>query len=333
MVGPAFRRRVGLGLLLAGAILPPAALAQEPGLRLTPAQQATLTSEARRAAQGILGLMAYSAVPDATASSLSISRSNTDTTSLTMWQTGLGFTVSEELPLYVEGYMGLSRFDPRFVVSDGTSNRTVPTKWNILSGTLGLGWDIRLTETLKLRPIAMGSLGILTSDSQLGGQVLDWATGQDVPLFDRGSAVASGIGGALALAYSSWNEDREIDVELRWTRMRIEGVGRVSDRSIGQVDAEAVALWSRLRWPTGSEAFGRPVRWVLEGAHSVFLQDQGKALGFDQLTRVGWGLELDVGGEGYGALGFAAQRLRWMMRGVYGNDVWGVSTGIAISIW
>jgi hypothetical protein len=63
----------------------------------------------------------------------------------------------------------------------------------------------------------------------------------------------------------------------------------------GDTNVVAFSLWGRLRWPTGLEAFDRPVRWVVEGQHSRFFGEPEDALGFNYLSKVGGGLELDLG--------------------------------------
>jgi len=79
----------------------------------------------QKRANGVLALMGYSAVPDLSASSLSIRNGTTDNPSLSMTQFGGGFTISKSMPLYLEGAIGGSRYDPTFVVSDGAERRRV----------------------------------------------------------------------------------------------------------------------------------------------------------------------------------------------------------------
>lgn len=79
------------------------------------------------------------------------------------------------------------------------------------------------------------------------------------------------------------------------------------------------------------EAFGRPVRWALEGYHSEFLMAPRDALGIDRLTKLGGGVELDVGRWGLGAFGLDLQRVRLMGSAVVGENVRGWSVGLGIS--
>ena len=75
----------------------------------------------QQAANGVLGLLGYNVVPDITASSLTISRSGQEDTGLQTSQFGLGFTVDPDFPLYLEGFLGYSRYDPRFIFSQASS--------------------------------------------------------------------------------------------------------------------------------------------------------------------------------------------------------------------
>jgi hypothetical protein len=92
-----------------------------------------------------------------------------------------------------------------------------------------------------------------------------------------------------------------------------------------------VNLWARLRWPTGLEAFQRPVRWVTEAQHSHFFGDPQAALGFEHLTKIGGGLELDLEELKIGAFGLYTERVRLVGRYVFGLNVTGFSVGLGIT--
>lgn len=101
----------------------------------------------KQRADAVLTLMSYTVVPDVTASDLNIGSGSNDKHNLAITQFGGGATLSESFPLYLEGTMGYSRYDPCFVVSNGEQTRNVPTKWNSLTTTGGVGWDFRCTGT------------------------------------------------------------------------------------------------------------------------------------------------------------------------------------------
>ncbi len=314
-----------LPVLVAGA-----GLAQQPRPPAPP--PGVIGTTPRGVAQDALGLLAYSMVPDGTASALRINRSDEqDDIGIRMGQFGAGFTVSDSIPLFLEGYLGYARYDPRFVFSDGTAVRELPTRWNQIAATIGIGWDIRLGERLRLRPIVNASVAQVTTDAALAGAYLALTRDRDLAFLARGRLNAWGLGGALVLAWYDHSPSREIDIELRGTRLHLETVPGTSEAVRFASESTTVNLWSRLRWPSGAEAFGRPVRWVLEGQHSHFLGAQRSALGFEYLTKLGGGLELDIGRLELGPSFLTAQRVRLMGRYVFGEGVTGFSVGLGMS--
>ena len=117
--------------------------------------------ELKKIADGALTIMSFTVLPDLTTSSLSIQKASSDDPGI--WQTTFGgkFTVSESFPLYLEGSLGYSHYDPDFVASSGEQEQDIPVKWNSFSATGGVGWDFPLTanKELKLRPIFNFTLG------------------------------------------------------------------------------------------------------------------------------------------------------------------------------
>jgi len=75
--------------------------------------------ELQEIADGTLTLMAFTVLPDITTSSLSIDNAKADDPGLSQITLGGGFTISEKIPLYLEGMLGYSRYDPTFVASEG----------------------------------------------------------------------------------------------------------------------------------------------------------------------------------------------------------------------
>lgn len=98
----------------------------------------------QKRANGVLALMSFSIVPDITTSSLSIGSgggSTSGSTEFFMTQLGGGDTISDSVPIYLEGVLAGSRYDPTFVATQGAETRSIPTKWNSLSATGGIGWN------------------------------------------------------------------------------------------------------------------------------------------------------------------------------------------------
>lgn len=300
-------------------------------LGAAPAAAQQLRLAADRAAQVALGVVGVTSLPDGTVSDLTIQRSGGETAQLLTWQLGAGFTVSEDFPLYLEGFLGYARYDPVAIVSNGQQATRLPLRWNTFSGTGGVGWSFALSDRLQLRPILNVSLGYIASDVTLAAQLLDLLTDIDIAALKKGQAVTGGLGGALVLAWYDYRPEREFEVELRLSRMRF-GSLPVYDRGVDvRSDSAAASLWTRYRWPTGAEAFGRPTRWVLEGYHSEFFQAQRDVLGINRLTRLGGGIEADVGRWELGGLGLYLQRVRLSGNVLFGQDVRGWSVGIGMS--
>ncbi|MFD4836570.1 hypothetical protein ACFWP0_03625 [Achromobacter sp. NPDC058515] len=282
----------------------------------------------QKRANGVLALMSLSIVPDITTSSLSISGgggSTTGSTDFFMTQLGGGDTISDSVPIYLEGVLAGSRYDPTFVATQGTETRSIPTKWNSVSATGGIGWDFKLTDELKLRPILNVALGNVTSDLRAASWYVGQRTGRDIDFLDRGSLNAYGLGGSLMLDYEHYRPGYEVDVELRYSDIRLKSFDS-SAAVQGNATAQSANLWARYRAPTGMTMLQRPLRYVLELTHSEFLGDQRGILGFDRLTSVGAGLELDSS-----AYDVIITRTRLVGRYVFGTNVSGFSVGLAVS--
>lgn len=285
---------------------------------------------------GVLGLMGYNVVPDGSTNALQINRGSTAPTgssrTLSLSQLGFGFTVSEAFPLFLEAYGGYARYDPRATFTGGEEGRRLPLRWNNITGTLGVGYDIRLAENLYLRPIVNGSLGIATSDASILAALVQSRTDADLSVLTDKTVNVYGIGGSLTLAYYDYTPARNIDVELRYTQIQLQTFGSTIPAARGNSTARTLGLWTRYRWPTGLEAFGRPVRWVLDGSGSLYLGDQREALGFGWSVKIGGGIEFDVGRYEVGAFGINLSRVRLIGRYFYGdNNITGASFGVGMS--
>jgi hypothetical protein len=275
---------------------------------------------------GALAMMQYSISPDVTSSSLSISSGEGGTNGMFITQFGGGFTWSKSVPLYLEGNAAFSRYDPVFILSQGTEQRKVPVQWDSLVGTVGVGWDFPIAKELVLRPIANFSLGRVTSDLRVAGHVIEGETGQDIEFLRHGKFNAVGYGGSLMLDYEHYREAYEIDVEARLTNVWLQSYGGTWEAVQGLALAESLGIWTRWRAPTGLRSLDRPVRYVLEYAFTRYFGPDGDMLGFNNLNSIGAGLELDTS-----ALDRIATRWRLIGRFRFGENVrgWGVGLGIS----
>ncbi|WP_424810656.1 hypothetical protein [Roseococcus sp. YIM B11640] len=312
-------------------------LAAAPGAWAQESRIAELGPALRTRNGGLLGLMGYNMTPDGSTNALLIQRGSGKAggdgqTELQLSQFGFGFTWSESVPLFTEVYLGYARYDPRAYVTDGAEQRRAPTRWNNITSTVGIGYDIRLAEYLWLRPILNGALGVAASDATLFASYIHLRTGYDISALTDRHVNVYGLGGSLMLAYYDYKPERDIDVELRYTELRLQTFGSTPSGVGGRSTPRTLGLWARYRWPTGREAFGRPIRWVLDGSASAYLGDQREALGYSWGVKIGGGIEFDLGRQEIGALGLDLSRVRLIGRYFFGDKgVTGTSFGIGMS--
>lgn len=280
----------------------------------------------RERADAVLGLMSFMLTPDVTTGSLSLNDGSADNPDIALTTLGGGFTMSRDFPLYLEGTLGYSRYDPTFLTSEGDDARSVPTKWNTVSLTGGIGWDFPVATEWKFRPILNFSYGRVKSDSAIAGTILEDETSAELEFLNNGTFEAYGLGGALMLDYERYREENEIDVELRYTNIRLQGFSDVPEAMQGSTNAQSFNIWTRWRAPTRFTALNRPVRYVLEAAHTTYIGDTRGALGFDALNSLGAGLELDSSDRD-----IIVTRTRLLFRYKFGKNVEGTSVGLAVS--
>lgn len=281
----------------------------------------------QRQANAALALMTFTVTPDITASNLNIQDQGAGTVSLLMTQWGGGATWSADFPLYLEGNLGFSRYDPRFLLEEGDETFTIPARWNTLSATGGIGWDFPLQPELVLRPIANLTFGTMASDLRVADWILDRDDlRQSTSLLDVGRLNAFGYGTSLMLDYEHLSPAQDLDAELRFSYIHLQSMGGTGALIRGQANAENLSLYLRRRAPTGLLLFERPLRYVLEGAHTQYLGAQRGLLGFDALTSLGTGLELDLS-----RFDLLVSRLRLVGRYMFGRNTDGYSIGLAAS--
>lgn len=277
-------------------------------------------------ANAALGLMSFTMVPDVTTSNLSIDQGGGESSDLLLSQLGGGATMSKTFPLYLEGNLSFSRYDPTFVISNGEQTSTIPLKWNSLSVSGGVGWDFPVAENLVLRPIVNIALGTVMSDLSVASWVIEEELGLDLDFLDGGRLDAYGYGGSLMLDYELFSKAQDIDAEFRYSYIRLESFGSTPDGAKGRANAENLSIYLRRRAPTGIEWLQRPLRYVMEGAHTQFFGEQRGALGFKYLSSVGLGLELDSS-----AYTKIISRTRLVGRYMFSSNTSGYSVGLAMS--
>lgn len=279
----------------------------------------------KKRADAFMTITGYSLTPDVTTGSLSIRNNGGDNSDLQMISLGGGDRISANFPLYLEGTMAINRYNPNFTDGIGNSSVTVPVHWNSVTGTGGIGWDFPITNELRFRPIANVMLGHLESDISIASRVLQNRTGVDMQFLNGGRMNSYGLGGSVMLDYENYKPDQEIDIELRYTNIPVQTFDS-STAVKGSADSQSAAIWARSRVPTPITLLDRPLRAVFELAHTEFLGDLRGALGFNSLSSVGTGIELDRS-----ASDPIFTRIRVVFRYQFGQNVHGTSIGLAAS--
>jgi hypothetical protein len=279
----------------------------------------------KKRADAFMTITGYSLTPDVTTGSLSIRNNGGDKSELQMISLGGGDRISANFPLYLEGTLAVNRYNPSF--TDGIANTavTLPVHWNSVTGTGGIGWDFPITNELRFRPIANVMLGHLESDLSIASRVIQNQKGVDLQFLSGGRMNSYGLGGSVMLDYENYKPDQEIDVELRYTNIPIQTFD-TSTAVQGSADSQSLGLWARSRIPTPITLLDRPLRAVFEVAHTEFLGDLRGALGFNSLSSVGTGIELDRS-----ASDPIFTRIRVVFRYQFGQNVRGTSIGLAAS--
>lgn len=279
----------------------------------------------KKRADAFMTITGYSLTPDVTTGSLSIRNKDGDNSDLQMISLGGGDRISANFPLYLEGTIAVNRYNPNFTDGIGNSSVTIPVHWNSVTGTGGIGWDFPITNELRFRPIANVMLGHLESDLSIASRVIENRKGVDLQFLNGGRMNSYGLGGSVMLDYENYKPNQEIDVELRYTNIPVQTFD-TSTAVQGSADSQSLALWARSRIPTPITLLDRPLRAVFELAHTEFLGDLRGALGFNSLSSVGTGIELDRS-----ASDPIFTRIRVVFRYQFGQNVHGTSIGLAAS--
>lgn len=279
----------------------------------------------KRNADDVLALMAFSVVPDLTASFLSFDDSQSGKNRLNMIQVAGGESFGRAFPVFLEGSAAYMRYDPKFVATQGEEGRRFGARWNSVALTGGVGLDFPISKRLVFRPIFNFSVGHLASDLNLAGRIIENQFDQSFEFLKSGQLNAYGLGGSVMLDYTLVKPQYEIDLELRYTNIRLKAF-KSSQVVNGTASAEAASAYARYRAPTGLYVMDRPLRYVLELASTTYLGDQRGLLGFNNLSSVGAGIEFDSS-----AKSGLISRTRIVGRYAFGQNVRGFAIGLAVS--
>jgi len=289
-------------LCVLSALVPSLALAQAPS-----------DADLQKRANAVLTLMGFSLTPDVTTGSLSISDQSAGNPYFSQSSISGGGTLGQRR-LYLEGTLAYAHYTPTF---DAQGAQPIQVKWDSVLATGGIGWDFPVAPRLVVRPIANVSLGRVESEGMAA------ATGRG--FLSHGELNAAGLGGSLMLDYERYLPENEIDAELRYSSIHLQSF-QSSSAVQGHALAQTFSFWSRYRAPTGLVALERPLRYVLEYAHTRFLGDLDGALGFQYVNSFGLGLELDT--TKYDSY---VTRTRLLLRYKAGDHLTGWAIGLAVS--
>lgn len=246
--------------------------------------------------QGALAVLGIAAVPSETASALVLdtgSHPNREYDFVAA-QLGGGFRWSDDIPLYLEGYIGYNRYDPVLLLKGSGSTSELPLKWTSFAATGGIGYEFDLGPNLVLRPLLHVILGRVQTDVSVAAKKIGDLIDVDVKSLENGGFTAGGGGASLALYYDKrWQNDFEFDASLRYTFLHLVPIGGNKDLGT-EADAITYTLWTRQRYPTGYHLFDRAVRIVTEASFSYMPGDQGEVLNTDWLAQIGLGGEIDL---------------------------------------
>jgi hypothetical protein len=242
-----------------------------------------------------------------------------------MAQVGGGFTLRGDKPLYLEGLLAASSYNPSFVVNFNGQALRIPVKWDGVTATGGVGWDFPLSPHFVVRPILDVVIGHIASKLTLASLPFKSDSGGPSDFLVDGRLTVGGVGGALMLEYTDHEPRGELDASLRYTGIGLRSTSVSNAALEGNADASTIGAWIRWRRPTGLIALDRPLRFLVEAAHSEYIGSQRGALGFDRLTSVGAGLELDISAHG---LWF--ERARVVVRHLMGEHASGTSIGLSV---
>lgn len=276
--------------------------------------------------KGALAILGISAAPNESASVLLLDKNveNGDDYDLRGGQFGGGFRVSENIPVYLEGYIGFTNYDPVFLLSGASSSASILSHWTSVAATGGVGWQIDINEFWKIRPMANFSIGRVQSDSSIAAQEISNILEEDLDFLSDGGITALGYGGSLVAEFNRrWANDYELDLRFRHTHIILEPL---DTDLVGQAEAISTVAWSRVRVPTGVRVFSQPTRWVGEVSASYIPGDQGIVLDSEWLAQLGAGIELDLSKNDSAWV----EELRLMARIAKGDNIEGYSVGVAI---
>ena len=262
-----------------------------------------------------LTLAAYTVTPDVTTSSLTLESSGSTESDAQLFSLGGGFTL--ENSLYLEGTIGYSRYEHPY---SGTTFKQSDLRWNSYAATGGIGWDFTYDEDSNwiIRPIINFTFGRTVADSYF------------LPSSESGHLSIEkdilGYGGSLMLDYENIINETTIDLEARYTLIKLHAYDVSTELSEGDAYTNAINIWGRTRTSTPWTVFQQPLRFVLEASISGYMGKHKEAFDVSALSSIGSGLEVDLAKHN-----LIVHKFRLIARYLYGDNIKGYSVSLAVS--
>jgi len=191
--------------------------------------------------------------------------------SLTLTQLGGGFTWSKDLPLYLEA-MPLGRATTG-VPAAMVPAAPVPVKWNSVSVSGGLGWDFPLAPNWVCGRCSI-SLWPVDQRPDRRQVVARRQCDQDLAAVDHGKLEARGIGGSLMIDYEKFAPDADVDLELRYTNVKLRNSGALAMTRRRRLGRKCQRLGRRACQPAGWSGTARCA--MCSKAYTRFLGQPGR---------------------------------------------------------
>ncbi|MCK8786120.1 hypothetical protein M0638_17230 [Roseomonas sp. NAR14] len=229
---------------------------------------------------------------------------------------------------YVEltlGYLGARAGGT--ITLDPLPATALRTDFRTYTALAGGGFELLLTEEVRVRPILLLGYSRVEADTRFGGPLAGTLESLTGGILGRIRSDNAMIGGALEIAYDHrFAGDLRLRGKLRYNQIHASAYS-ASDgvfKSDGTFGAGTLRL--ELNGPTGRQMFGRELRWLGYTGGTVFTGPRRSALGFGEFAEFGGGLELVDRNVVRGVEGVALRG-----SGIVGNGVTGWSVGLSLA--
>ncbi|CUH41218.1 hypothetical protein RUM4293_00086 [Ruegeria atlantica] len=276
------------------------------------------------AARAALAVLSVAATPNETLSSLSFLSASGDARNLRSTQLRGGFKPLGN-GLYLEGQFAYQNYNPLVIFPEIGSDTELDVTWSSIAATLGVGWELPLTNNWYIRPVAHLSLGHVTTDAVFSNFPLFPSRSNGAGAVD-GNLNAFGVGASLSVFREAQFGRWEAEYRLRQTFLEFYPINE-PQAGDARANSNQTTLFSRYRYPLDKvKLLGRPSKLVLDGGVVLYHGDSAMVLDTDWLATVGVGIEVDTTKIGLPAV----EGARVMLNGVIADSFSGFSVGFGV---